>query len=147
MKAIIGVILAILIIGGGAVALVKHNDNKPAAKPASSATSTPKKATTAASNTSSSAESTAPASTAATVSISNFAFSPSSLTVKKGATVTWTNKDSIGHNVKETDGQDGPKSGDLNQGQSYSFTFNTVGTFKYNCSIHPNMTGTVIVTE
>jgi plastocyanin len=81
------------------------------------------------------------------VTISNFSFSPADITVKKGATVTWTNQDSTAHTVMETDGKDGPKSQDLNQGQTYSFTYNTVGTFAYHCSVHPSMTGTVTVTE
>ena len=81
------------------------------------------------------------------VTISNFAFSPAAITVKKGTAVTWTNKDSTTHTVTENDSQDGPKSGELNQGQSYTFTYNTAGTFKYHCSIHPDMTGSVTVTE
>jgi plastocyanin len=68
--------------------------------------------------------------------------------VKKGTTVTWTNKDSAGHTVVESDGQaGGPSSGTLANGQSYQFTFNTPGTFHYKCSIHPQMTATVTVTE
>ncbi|HVX23900.1 MAG TPA: plastocyanin/azurin family copper-binding protein [Candidatus Saccharimonadales bacterium] len=81
------------------------------------------------------------------VSISNEAFSQANITVKKGTTVTWTNNDAVAHTVTETDSQDGPNSQDLNQGQTYSFTFNKVGTFQYDCSIHPFMTGTVTVTE
>ncbi|MDN5275214.1 MAG: plastocyanin [Candidatus Saccharibacteria bacterium] len=81
------------------------------------------------------------------VAIQNFAFSPSAITIKKGTTVTWTNQDSTAHTVTETDSQDGPKSGNLSTGKSYSFTYNTVGTFKYECSIHTSMTGTVTVTE
>lgn len=81
------------------------------------------------------------------VTIENFAFSSNNITVKKGTTVTWTNKDSATHNVTETDGKNGPKSGDLATGKSFVFTFDEVGTYKYDCSIHPNMTGTVTVTE
>lgn len=81
------------------------------------------------------------------VTIQNFSFSPASITVKKGTTVTWTNQDSTAHTITETDGQTGPKSSNLAQGQSYAFTFNSTGTFHYDCSIHPNMTGTVTVTE
>jgi plastocyanin len=84
---------------------------------------------------------------APSVTIQNFAFSPSSITVKKGTTVTWTNKDSAGHTVTETDSKSGPTSGTLMNGQSYHFTFSTVGTFHYKCNIHPSMTGTVTVTE
>lgn len=81
------------------------------------------------------------------VSISNFAFSPANITVKKGTTVTWTNEDSIAHTVTETDNQTGPNSNDLAKGKSYTFTYNTAGTFKYHCTVHPEMVGTVTVTE
>ncbi|MBY0376670.1 cupredoxin family copper-binding protein, partial [Patescibacteria group bacterium] len=82
-------------------------------------------------------------STSHTVSISNFAFSPSSITIKKGDTVIWTNKDSAPHTVTGNTG--GPSSDTLNKGQSYSFTFNTTGTFPYYCKIHPSMTANVTV--
>jgi len=81
------------------------------------------------------------------VTIQNFAFSPANITVKKNTTVTWTNKDSVAHTVMETDGQTGPNSNDINQGAKYSFTFNTPGTYHYHCSIHPEMVGTVTVTD
>ena len=81
------------------------------------------------------------------VSINNFSFSPSSITVKKGTTVTWTNHDSVAHTVTESDGKTGPSSSEVDNGKSYSFTYNTAGTFTYHCSIHPEMVGTVTVTE
>jgi plastocyanin len=81
------------------------------------------------------------------VSIQGFAFMPSDITVKKGTTVSWTNKDGTVHTVNETDGKTGPNSGDLNNGANYSFTYNQTGTFHYHCSIHPEMLGSVIVTE
>ena len=81
------------------------------------------------------------------VVVQDFAFSPANITVKKGTTVTWTNQDSAAHTVTETDGKAGPDSGDVAHGKAYSFTYDTVGTFNYNCSIHPEMTGTVTVTE
>jgi len=81
------------------------------------------------------------------VTISNFSFTPSAITVKKGTTVTWTNSDSVAHTVVETDGKAGPNSQSIDNGKSYSFTYNTVGTFAYHCSIHPDMTGTVTVTD
>ncbi len=77
------------------------------------------------------------------VSISNFAFSPASITVKVGDTVTWTNQDSATHTVVADDGSF--KSGDLGQGATFSFTFSKAGSFTYKCGIHPNMTGTVVV--
>lgn len=97
-------------------------------------------------NANASAASQAPVATN-TVAIQNFAFSPISITVKAGASVTWTNKDSIAHTVTETDSQAGPSSGDVAPGASYSFTFKTAGTYHYHCAIHPEMTGTVVVTN
>ena len=84
---------------------------------------------------------TQPVSTNA-VDIQGFVFSPDTITVTKGTTVTWTNKDSAAHTVKGT----GFISGTLNQGQTYSHTFNEAGTFEYECSIHTSMRGKVIVT-
>jgi plastocyanin len=75
------------------------------------------------------------------------AFSPNSITVKKGTTVTWTNNDSTTHTVQETDGKSGPKSDNIAPGGTYTFTFVAAGSFAYHCSIHPSMTGTVTVTE
>lgn len=81
------------------------------------------------------------------VKIQNFAFSPAAITVKKGTTVTWTNEDTAGHTVTETDSLKGPASSTIEQGKSYSFTFDTAGTYHYKCTIHPYMTGTVTVTD
>jgi plastocyanin len=75
----------------------------------------------------------------ASISIKNFAFSPPSVTVSKGAIVTWTNEDSAPHTITGI----GLDSGSLSNGQS--FTFNEAGTYTYICSIHPSMKGTVIV--
>ena len=81
-----------------------------------------------------------------TVTIQNFAFSPSTMVVHTGTTITWKNADSVAHTVTETDGRQGPDSASLDPGQSYSFTFKDVGTYHYHCSIHPEMTGTITVT-
>jgi plastocyanin len=80
------------------------------------------------------------------IQIEDMAFDPASVTVKKGATVKWTDKDGITHTVTSDTGSE-LQSPELGKGQSYSHTFTTAGTYKYHCSIHPNMTGTVIVTE
>lgn len=77
------------------------------------------------------------------VSIAGFAFSPSSITVKKGDTIVWMNKDSAPHTV--TGGN--LNSPTLSQNKTYSFVFDKTGTFSYHCSIHPSMTGTVTVTD
>ena len=78
------------------------------------------------------------------VIIGNFSFSPKTLTVPVGATVTWTNHDKVPHLVTSTNDQF-KKSPLLKAGQSFSNTFATGGTYSYFCSIHPQMTGKIIV--
>ncbi|MFA6306546.1 MAG: cupredoxin family copper-binding protein [Patescibacteria group bacterium] len=75
------------------------------------------------------------------VNIENFSFTPGALNVKKGESVTWANNDPEPHAIKSA----GFSSEILNKGQSFSFTFNQTGTFKYFCSLHPSMTGEIIV--
>lgn len=75
------------------------------------------------------------------VNIKNNAFSPQSVTIKAGDTVTWTNQDSVQHNVDF----ESFKSDLLSQGQTYSHTFDTPGSYSYDCDVHPFMKGTVIV--
>lgn len=83
-----------------------------------------------------------------TVTIKDMAFAPGTLTVKKGATVTWVNQDSMTHTVtSDTDTQTGINSSSLAAGSQYSFTFTAAGTYKYHCSLHPSMTGVIVVTE
>jgi amicyanin len=80
------------------------------------------------------------------VKIEQFAFGPESITVKAGTTVTWTNNDQDPHTVT-SQGKDGPlKSATMNKGDTYQYTFSTAGTYAYLCTIHPFMTGTVVVT-
>lgn len=79
------------------------------------------------------------------VNISGFAFSPSSLTIKAGVKVTWTNKDGAAHTVTSDDGTF-TSSGNLDTGETYQFTFMTAGTYHYHCAIHPAMKGTITVT-
>jgi len=134
-KRITVVIIAILILGAIAFGLTR-NSNK-----ANSNQNSPQNSAT-----QSSQSSQAPTS-ANTVTIQNFAFLPGDITIKKGTTVTWTNNDSTAHSVNETDNQKGPDSGDLNPGDKYSFTFDQTGTFKYRCNLHPEMLGTVTVTD
>src|SRR5262249_57138532 len=86
---------------------------------------------------------TAHASAAASVTMGDFFFSPSSVTVAVGDTVTWTNNGQAPHNATADDGSF--KTPDLNNGQSASHTFSSAGTFTYICTIHPNMHGTVRV--
>jgi len=77
------------------------------------------------------------------VKIDNFSFGPTELTVPVGTTVTWTNRDDIPHTVVSTDKVF--KSKVLDTDEKFSFTFNTAGTYPYFCSIHPKMTGKVVV--
>ncbi|HTE58021.1 MAG TPA: cupredoxin family copper-binding protein [Verrucomicrobiae bacterium] len=84
---------------------------------------------------------------ASAVTIQEFSFNPAKITVKKGTKVTWTNKDSTKHDVTpDTEGAF-TKSELLGQNESYSVTFDTVGSFSYHCSPHPYMKGIVEVTE
>lgn len=75
------------------------------------------------------------------INIQNFTFSPETLAIKKGTIVTWTNNDSAPHQIKS----DIFNSTELANGQSFSFTFTTPGSFDYSCSIHPSMTGKIVV--
>jgi plastocyanin len=134
-KRVIAVVVVILIIGAIAFGL-SRNSNKN-----TSNQNTPSSASSQSSQNNQSLTSTN------SVTIQNFAFTPGDITVKKGTTVTWTNNDSTAHSVNETDNQKGPDSGDLNPGDKYSFTFNQSGTFKYRCNLHPEMLGTVTVTD
>ena len=70
-----------------------------------------------------------------------FAFSPASLEVKVGDTVTFTNEDSASHNVSI----DGKSLGSQAQGASVTWTAAAAGTFPYSCTIHPSMTGQIVV--
>src|SRR5690349_4567756 len=85
----------------------------------------------------------APPAAAAAVRIDNFTFKDPVVTVKPGTTVTWTNGDDIPHTVVSKDGVF--KSKVLDTGDRFSFTFAKAGQFGYFCSIHPHMTGTIVV--
>jgi plastocyanin len=77
------------------------------------------------------------------VKIDNFTFSPATLTVALGTTVTWTNDDDIPHTVMAKD--KAFRSKPLDTGNQFSFTFATPGEYAYFCSLHPHMVGKVIV--
>ncbi|HEV8490094.1 MAG TPA: cupredoxin family copper-binding protein [Candidatus Limnocylindrales bacterium] len=79
----------------------------------------------------------------ASVSIVNFAFDPATVTVDVGDSVTWTNNDSVGHTATADGGSF--DTGSIGGGQSDSVTFTAAGSFPYHCTIHPQMTGTVVV--
>jgi plastocyanin len=84
-----------------------------------------------------------PAAASADVKIDNFSFGPQTVTVPVGATVTWTNRDDIPHTVVSTDGVFKSKVRDTDE--KFSYTFTKSGTYPYYCTIHPKMTGKVVV--
>jgi plastocyanin len=79
----------------------------------------------------------------ATISIHDFSFAPMSMTVAVGTTVRWQNLDGEPHTVRSVDS--GFRSEPLDQNDSFSFKFDKPGTYRYVCSIHPQMVGTIVV--
>lgn len=77
------------------------------------------------------------------VTIDNFSFSPATLTVSSGTTVTWSNQDDMVHTVTAADRAFSSKG--LETGDTYAHTFTAPGTYTYFCALHPHMTATVIV--
>jgi plastocyanin len=84
-----------------------------------------------------------PSAANAAVKIDNFVFGPQTLTVPVGTTVTWTNSDDIPHTSVSTEGVF--KSKVLDTDEKFSYKFDKAGTYPYYCTIHPKMTGTVVV--
>lgn len=84
-----------------------------------------------------------PAASETQVKIDNFTFAPQSITVPVGSSIRWTNRDDIPHTVVSDDKSF--KSKPLDTNDEFSFTFTKPGTYSYFCSIHPKMTGKVIV--
>jgi outer membrane protein OmpA-like peptidoglycan-associated protein/plastocyanin len=81
------------------------------------------------------------AATGTGIAIANFAFTPETLTVAVGTTVTWTNKDNVAHVVKFSD----QSSGSFSSGATYTRSFTKPGEYAYHCGIHPSMAGKIIV--
>ena len=79
-----------------------------------------------------------------TVKIANFTFAAPEVTVPVGATVTWVNEDDIPHTIVSDD-KTTFRSKVLDSGDRFSFTFAKAGTYGYFCSIHPHMTGRIVV--
>jgi plastocyanin len=79
----------------------------------------------------------------AAVKIDNFVFGPQTITVPVGTTVTWTNVDDIPHTAVSTDGVF--KSKVMDTDEKFSYMFTKAGTYSYYCSVHPKMTGKVVV--
>ena len=123
-RIVIGIILALVIVGG-AVALESKNHKNPTATNSSS--------TATATN---------------VVSIKDYMFEPATVRVKPGTTITWTNQDAVNHTITaDTASANAPSSMDIGKGASYSFQFNVPGTYTYHCFPHPYMHGSVIVSN
>src|SRR5204862_579682 len=84
-----------------------------------------------------------PSEASADVKIDNFSFGPETLTVSVGTTVVWTNRDDIPHTVVSTEGVFKSKVRDTDE--KFSYTFASAGTYPYYCSVHPKMTGKIVV--
>ena len=84
-----------------------------------------------------------PSAANAEVKLDNFSFGPQTLTISVGTTVVWTNRDDIPHTVVSTDGVFKSKVRDTDE--KFSYTFTKAGTYPYFCSVHPKMTGKVVV--
>jgi plastocyanin len=137
-------VVVVVIVAVAAVALGNKNDNNattPPAAPSSNQNSTEPMGDM---NSSSNSSNNPVASNK--VSIENFSFTPANITVKKGTTVVWTNNDTTAHTVTADTGN-AFDSGTMEHGKTFSFTFNDTGTFKYHCTFHSGMHGTVTVTE
>lgn len=87
------------------------------------------------------------ASAAAKVTIADFKYAPDPVQVKSGGSITWTNTDSSPHTATDTGDTSVLDTGTLNQGASKTVTFEQPGTYRYTCSFHPFMHGTVTVTK
>jgi amicyanin len=141
-----GVGVALAAGGSGGAAMATHTAPAAQKRAATPPTTTPVMRTTPAAPAPAGpapAANPAPASTVA-VRIVNFKFTPATMTIKAGTAVTWTNKDAVGHTVNFH--ANGINSSVLNQGDTFSHTFSTPGTYAYICDIHPFMHGTIVVT-
>lgn len=120
---VIGIIVAVALAGCGGAAYGYGGGTKSTPTPAGGAGGAP----------------------GATVTIRDYTFSPQTLTVKAGTTVTWVNEDSAPHTVTAVDSQGteatttGLFDSQLGQGQSFTFTFDKAGTYFYECTIHKGM--------
>src|ERR1700693_317717 len=84
-----------------------------------------------------------PSATATAITIDNFSYAPMQLEIAPGTRVTWINKDDVPHTVVSVDHKF--KSRALDTDESFSFTFQDLGTYEYFCSVHPKMTGKIVV--
>lgn len=130
-KIIIGIV-ALVIVGGGILFIMGQSGKMQTQQQGSTSQTQPTIQTGA-----------SPVMAKNAVTIQNMAFSPTTLTVKVGDKVTWTNQDSVGHSATADDNSF--DTGVIAQGQSGSNTFTKAGTYTYHCKVHPSMTATIIV--
>lgn len=124
MNKTIAIILGLLLLGGIGFAVLKKSNSSPASEPIKTEV------------------------TPNTVTIDNYVYSPKTLMVKKGTTVTWKNNDIAKHTITaDSPSENAPSSKFFGKNESYSFTFNQVGEYAYHCEPHPYMKGSVTVTE
>jgi amicyanin len=146
MKTIVGVIIALVLVGGLGF-VIANNDSTSPDSPASQS-GTDSNADLTGTGSDSEAQPNEKPAQSGLVEISGSSYSPNKITVKKGATVTWTNLDSIEHDITPDNPSDEFKQSELlKRGESYSVTFNTTGTYTYFCTPHSFMKGTVEVVE
>lgn len=149
MKKNIVIIISIAVLVLAVVLVVMMMQNRDVSSPSQNDTNNSSQSSDTNNNNSSARD--ARETTTDKVSIKNSDFSPTKIIVKKGTTVTWTNEDSMGHNVVASDSSrtgglpmDAPL---LEKGQTFTHTFNEVGVFPYTCTPHPFMRGAVEVIE
>jgi plastocyanin len=131
---IIGIAVAVIVIAGGIV-FAMNGKSKTTDTMASSASS-------------SSASDTSKAVATDVVAIKDYVYSPAVATVKVGTKVTWTNKDAVHHSVTaDAKSSNAPDGGLFGQDETFSYTFQTAGTYMYHCIAHPEMHGSVVVTN
>lgn len=133
--------ILLVLVAAGAFALAGCGGSKSSSNASSSSApaSTPAPAST--------STSTGSASTGAVaVTMKNISFSPTTIHVRVGEKITWTNEDSVDHNVTSQSGEQ-IASQNFGQGGTFSFTPTRAGTIKYVCTIHPGMDGTIVVTQ
>jgi len=141
---LIGAAVAAVIIIIGAVVLLGGSKTNNSSMNGMQMSQKQSSATNSNSSTSNADASTAVAATM--VDIKDYAFSPAVIKVKVGDTVTWTNQDTVHHNVvADTPSSDAPNGPLIGKGETYSFKFTKAGTYTYHCQPHTYMHGTVVV--
>ncbi len=143
-KKLIILAVALVVVGGAGFALMS---SKKKTTPAS--TATPTTNVTENKDTTKTETTTDTSIPEAQINIKDSAFFKNPLEVKIGTKVTWVNQDSAAHTVSADSDSPagGPNSDTLENNESYTMTFHSVGTFKYHCKFHSSMTGSVVVIE